>query len=180
MSGQPGSPTGRAGSTGRSARRRSAASSTTCPGAGKPLGDLGDPNDPDWWVRRYIQREKLDVSGALPTPLALRKEAASFPGSLADVAREADVREILEDFNHRVKVDRLRPAVGAMPPLISRTVDVDEVVEQWRALRADLARAAAARRPAPPPAPPPGHRRRRGLVAPVAAATGPGQRDPLA
>jgi hypothetical protein len=126
------------------------------PGAGKPLGDLGDPNDPDWWVRRYIQREKLDVSGALPTPLALRKEAASFPGSLADVAREEEVREILEDFNRRVKVDRLRPAVGAMPPLIARTVDVEEVVEQWRALRRDLARAAAARRPpAPPPAPGP-------------------------
>ncbi|MEO7235724.1 MAG: DUF1992 domain-containing protein [Lapillicoccus sp.] len=127
------------------------------PGAGKPLGDLGDlgdPNDPDWWVRRYIQREKLDISGALPTPLALRKEAASFPGSLADVAREDDVREILEDFNRRVKVDRLRPAVGAMPPLIARTVDVDEVVEQWRALRADLARAAAAVRPVPTPAPP--------------------------
>jgi hypothetical protein len=127
------------------------------PGAGKPLADLGDPNDPDWWVRRYIQREKLDVSGALPTPLALRKEAASFPGSLADVAREEDVREILEDFNRRVKVDRLRPAVGAMPPLIARTVDVDEVMEQWRELRRELARAVAARRPAesaPPPPPP--------------------------
>ncbi len=126
------------------------------PGAGKPLGDLGDPNDPDWWVRRYIQREKLDVSGALPTPLALRKEAAAFPGSLADVSREEDVREILEDFNHRVKVDRLRPAVGAMPPLISRTVDVDEVVEQWHDLRRELARAVAARRPPAPPSPPPG------------------------
>ncbi|MDQ6896091.1 MAG: DUF1992 domain-containing protein [Actinomycetota bacterium] len=116
------------------------------PGAGQPLKDLGDPSDPDWWVKRYIQREKLDVSGALPTPLALRKEAASFPESLADVRREADVREILEDFNHRVKVDRLRPAVGAMPPLISRTVDVDEVVEQWRQLRADLDQRAAASR----------------------------------
>ena len=114
------------------------------PGAGKPLGDLGDPNDAEWWVRRYIEREKLDVSGALPTPLALRKEAASFPDSLVDMRTEAEVREILEDFNRRVKVDRLRPAVGAMPPLLARTVDVDEVVEQWRRLRESL-------RPAPPP-----------------------------
>ena len=106
------------------------------PGAGKPLGDLGDPNDPDWWVRRYIEREKLDVSGALPTPLALRKEASEFPASLVDVPTEAEVREILEDFNRRVKVDRLRPAVGNLPPLIARTVDIDELVEQWRALRA--------------------------------------------
>ena len=49
------------------------------------------------------------------------------------------MREILEDFNHRVKVDRLRPAVGNLPPLIARTVDVDEVVQQWRELRATTA-----------------------------------------
>jgi hypothetical protein len=108
------------------------------PGAGKPLGDLGDPNDSEWWVRRYIEREKLDVSGALPTPLALRKEAASFPESLAEVTTEAEVREILEDFNRRVKIDRLRPAVGPMPPLLARTVHVDEVVEEWRRLRRSL------------------------------------------
>ena len=109
------------------------------PGTGKPLGDLGDPNDPDWWVRNYIKREKLDISGALPTPLALRKEAASFPESLADVRSEDQVREILEDFNHRVKIDRLRPAVGNLPPLLARTVDVDEVVDQWRELRSAAA-----------------------------------------
>lgn len=118
------------------------------PGAGKPLGDLGDPNDSDWWVRRYIEREKLDVSGALPSPLALRKEAASFPDSLVDVRTEADVREILEDYNHRVKVDRLRPAVGNLPPLLARTVDVDEVVEQWRELRASAAQATTEPEPA--------------------------------
>jgi len=109
------------------------------PGAGKPLGDLGDPNDPDWWVRRYIEREQLDVSGALPAPLMLRREAASFPDSLAEVRTEAEVREILEDFNRRVKADRLRPAVGNLPPLLARTVDVDEVVHQWRELRATTA-----------------------------------------
>jgi len=115
------------------------------PGAGKPLPHLGDPDDADWWVKGYIKRENLDISGALPTPLALRKEAAGFPESLADVRQESQVREILEDFNHRVKADRLRPAVGQLPPLIARTVDVEEALEQWRVLRA----ATEAQRPAP-------------------------------
>lgn len=116
------------------------------PGAGKPLEHLGDPDDADWWVKGYIRRENLDISGALPTPLALRKEAAGFPESLADVRTQAQVREILEDFNHRVRADRLRPAVGNLPPMIARTVDVDEVVEQWQPLRAgvEAARSAAA------------------------------------
>jgi len=115
------------------------------PGAGKPLPHLGDPDDADWWVKGYIKRENLDISGALPTPLALRKEAAGFPESLADVRQESQVREILEDFNYRVKADRLRPAVGQLPPLIARTVDVEEALEQWRVLRA----ATEAQRPAP-------------------------------
>ena len=118
-------------------------------GAARATGDR-PANDPDWWVRRYIEREQLDVSGALPSPLMLRKEAASFPDSLADVRTEAEVREILEDFNRRVKVDRLRPAVGNLPPLLARTVDVDDIVEQWRRLRESMAPP-----PSEPVAPPP-------------------------
>lgn len=122
------------------------------PGHGKPLTNLGDPNDPDWWVRDLVRRENLDMTGALPGPLALRKEAAGFPESLADVRTEAEAREILDDFNLRVRADRLRPAFGALPPLLARTVDIDEVLEGWRALREQAAaeRAAAAALAAPP------------------------------
>ena len=49
------------------------------PGAGKPLSDLGDPDDPMWWLRRYAEREHLDLTGALPPALQLRKEAAVLP-----------------------------------------------------------------------------------------------------
>lgn len=115
------------------------------PGAGKPL-DLGDLNDPDWWVKRLAARENLDLSGALPGALGLRKEAAGFPESLGDVASEKNVRDILQDYNRRVLADRLRPAVGNLPPLLAKTVDIDDMVERWRELRA-LRSAAAA--PAP-------------------------------
>ncbi|MGH3358499.1 MAG: DUF1992 domain-containing protein, partial [Nocardioidaceae bacterium] len=90
------------------------------PGAGKPLR-LGDPHDPDWWVKRLIEREQLDLSGALPSAAQLRKEAESYPASLVDVVREEAVREILEDFNRRVRQDRLRPNVDAGPQIIAPT-----------------------------------------------------------
>ncbi len=114
------------------------------PGAGKPL-DLGDLNDPDWWVKRLAKREQLDLGGALPGALGLRKEAAGFPGSVADVRREEQVREILDDFNRRVLADRLRPAVGRLPPAIARTVDVDDLVRQWAQLRERITAEARAR-----------------------------------
>ena len=118
------------------------------PGAGKPL-DLHDANDPDWWIKRYAARENLDLGGALPGALALRKEAATYPASLIDVTTEQNVREIIEDYNRRVLADRLRPAVGKLPPMLAKTLDVEEMVEGWRRLRAerqaalDVVRAAA-------------------------------------
>ena len=104
------------------------------PGAGKPL-DLRDANDPDWWIKRYAARENLDLGGALPGALALRKEAATYPDSIMDVTTEQNVREIIEDYNRRVLADRLRPAVGKLPPMLAKTLDVDDMVEAWRRLR---------------------------------------------
>lgn len=105
------------------------------PGAGKPLTNLGDPNDALWWVRGLVEREQLDFTGALPPAIALRKEAATFPESLLDLRTEDSVREVLEDFNRRVKRDRLRPSEPGMPQLLAPTVDVDDLVAQWRTLR---------------------------------------------
>lgn len=124
------------------------------PGAGKPLANLGPPEyeDPDWWVKGLVEREGLDLAGALSPAMALRKEAAGFPESLLDVHTEDGVRLVLEDYNRRVKLDRLRPGTGPRPPVWARLVDVDEVVGQWRELRA--AAAAVATPSAPEPAGP--------------------------
>lgn len=112
------------------------------PGAGKPLKNL-DQNDPDWWIKGLIEREKLDLSAALPTVMALRQERRSFPESLAGMADEVAVRERLNDYNARVLEDRRRPVVGANSPAIAGRVDVEEMVGQWRLLRADRARSIA-------------------------------------
>lgn len=113
-------------------------------GAGKPF-DLGDLNDPDRWVKRSAKGERLDLGGALPGALGLRKEASGYPASPADVRREEHVREILDDFNPRVLADRRRPALGKLPPMIAKTVDVDELVGQWALLRERIAAEARAR-----------------------------------
>jgi hypothetical protein len=118
------------------------------PGAGKPLRSLGDPehDDPDWWVKSLVERENLDLSGAMSPSMALRKEAAGFPESLLDLRTEHSVRAVLDDYNHRVRVDRLRPAVGPRSPVWARIVDVDDMVGRWRELReARLREAEAAR-----------------------------------
>ena len=46
------------------------------PGQGKPLGDLGSPDDRDWWLRKLIERER--ITGVLPAALQLRKDDAEL------------------------------------------------------------------------------------------------------
>lgn len=117
------------------------------PGAGKPLHGL-DRDDPDWWIKGLIEREKLDLSAALPTVMALRQERRGFPESLVGIPDEAAVRERLEDYNARVLEDRRRPVVGPNSPAVAGRVDVHEMVEQWRALRADRDRRLTDQEPA--------------------------------
>ena len=96
------------------------------PGAGKPL-QLRRSGDPDWWLKDLVEREGISVGGAV----SLRREADSFPESLADLPTEQAVRAVLEDFNQRVKDDWRRPGVGKGSPVAARLVDVDDVVQQW-------------------------------------------------
>ena len=46
------------------------------PGAGKPIKDLGSQHDPDWWIKRLIERE--NITGVLPPALQLRKDDAEL------------------------------------------------------------------------------------------------------
>ena len=56
------------------------------PGQGKPIEDLGVEHDPDWWVKKLVERENIAL---LPPALALRKEDAELDGRLdADHGRE--------------------------------------------------------------------------------------------
>lgn len=108
------------------------------PGAGKPLKGLDDP-DPDWWLKKMMAREGLDMADALPPVMLLRREHATFPESLLEVRSDEGVRAVLRDYNARVLDDRRRPALGKQSPVWAPTVDIEAMVEKWRELRAEAA-----------------------------------------
>jgi hypothetical protein len=101
------------------------------PGAGRPLSDLGTVRDPDWWIRRKIEREHL--TGLGPPALTLRTEDARLDERLDELSTEDRVREVLDDFNHRVREAR-RQLLGG-PPVITRPRDVEAELQAWRTRR---------------------------------------------
>ncbi len=110
------------------------------PGYGKPLEGLGRQHDPDWWLKKLVEREQ--ISGVLPPALQLRRDDAELDARLDRLSREGDVRREVEDFNERVRAAFWQPLGG--PPMVTRQRDVDAEVGRWRERRA----AAAAEREA--------------------------------
>jgi hypothetical protein len=102
------------------------------PGAGKPLPGINGREDENWWIKQKLRDE--DLSPALPTVLSLRREVERLPETLADVRREEDAREIVEDLNERIRDSYRRRVDGPLIPI--RTVNVDEALDAWRRRRA--------------------------------------------
>ena len=123
------------------------------PGAGKPIPDLGGQHDPDWWIKKLVERENIAV---LPPSIQLRKEDAEMDGKLDAMHVEKDVRRAVEDFNQRVIAARYGNPVG--PPLITMPRDVDATVTAWKDRRDERRR--QARRTTQPATPPAQARRR--------------------
>ena len=116
---------------------------TDLPGLGKPLPDLGQEHDPDWWIKRLVEREKIAI---LPPALQLRKDDAVLDELLDSLGSEAEVRREVADFNERVR--RTLYTTTGWPPVVTRPRDVEEEVARWRGRLA--ARRAAHRRDQPP------------------------------
>ena len=112
------------------------------PGAGKPLEGLTGRHDPDWWIRRKIEREKL--TGLGPPALSLRVENVELEDRLDRMHRESEVREAVEDFNRRV-IEARRQLLGG-PPVVTPTRDAGDEVRAWRERREARQRQAAEER----------------------------------
>ena len=102
-------------------------------GAGKPIPGITDPYDPDWWVKKLLQREKLTV---LPPALELLRKVEVGLVALWGMSREADVRVRVATLNSEITKVNSRVAEG--PPTRLAPLDVDEIVGEWHARRARL------------------------------------------
>ena len=103
------------------------------PGAGKPIKDLGVQHDPDWWIKKLVEREQIAI---LPPALALRKDDAELDARLDRINVESEVRREVEDFNARVRKAIYTPPTGPSgPPVITQRRDVEAEVVAWRERR---------------------------------------------
>ncbi len=126
------------------------------PGVGKPIAGLGRDHDPDWWLKKLVEREKISV---LPPSLQLRKDDAGLDAHLDTLPTDTEVRREVEDFNARVFRARYSAQDG-QPPLVTMPRDVEATLADWRRRRAERA-AARVREPQQPLASPPRRRWRR-------------------
>ncbi|MCU1403989.1 MAG: molecular chaperone DnaJ [Glaciihabitans sp.] len=107
------------------------------PGSGKPIANLGQAYDPDWWIRQKIEREQ--ITGLGPPALTLRTEDATLDARLDAAPSEQAVRDTLEDFNKRIIAARRQLQGG--PPVVTPTRDVEDELVRWRARRVERFRA---------------------------------------
>jgi hypothetical protein len=63
------------------------------PGAGKPIKDLTAQHDPDWWVKKLVEREQIAL---LPPSVQLRKEDAE----LDEEVGKTQILHLIDDQAH--------------------------------------------------------------------------------
>ena len=118
------------------------------PGFGKPIDGLTGEHDPDWWVKKLIEREQ--ITGVLPPSLLVRKADAELDAQLDRLVTEEQVRRAVDEFNEQVRWALYRPPEG--PPVVTRQRVAEVEVERWRDRRtariaARQASAASSREP---------------------------------
>jgi hypothetical protein len=99
-------------------------------GAGKPLTDLGGHYDPDWWVKKLIQREKISM---LPVSLELLRKVEAEVERIWKLSNEAVVRERVRTLNAEIARANARVDEGPLTRLAQ--LDADAMVAEWRRVR---------------------------------------------
>ena len=97
-------------------------------GEGKPIEGLDGPHDEEWWVKAKLRREEVEY---LPPTIAIRREREVAVAAALNAAAEGDVRRIIEQINDRIRYVNSHTVTG--PPSTVWVVDVESVLERWRA-----------------------------------------------
>jgi hypothetical protein len=100
------------------------------PGLGKPIPDLDEPYDENWWIKKKLRREKLT---ALPPILAVRLEVEKTLAEIEHLAGELQVRRRLDKLNEKIRAAHFSPIAG--PPDGVRPLDVEAVIADWHQRR---------------------------------------------
>jgi hypothetical protein len=100
------------------------------PGAGKPLPNSGQEYDPLWWQKQLVQREQISV---LPPSLELLHKVEKELTTIEKLHDEALVRRRVAALN--VEIAKVNATVVEGPPTRLGTLNVDQVVAQWRRTR---------------------------------------------
>lgn len=100
------------------------------PGAGQPLPGIDAPLELDWWLKRKLKEEQLEV---LPPLLEARRDIERTRREIAALRTEAVVREQLQQLAKRVRAAIMSPHPS--PPVFILPIDVEEEVRRWRSQR---------------------------------------------
>lgn len=104
-------------------------------GAGRPLPDLDRPRDENAWIRDKLRRER--VAPPPPPAIQIRIEVDAALSSLASLTDEESVRGLVEHLNERIRSVNRTVVTG--PPTTVGVLPLDEVLDRWRRVRAQLA-----------------------------------------
>src|SRR4051812_11150485 len=91
------------------------------PGAGKPIPDLLEPYDENWWIKSLIRREKLNF---LPETLQLKLDIYKALEQLPSLQSEDDLRHAVAAIN--TKIRRMNSTAHAGPVTTMTELDVDK------------------------------------------------------
>lgn len=101
-------------------------------GQGEPIPGIDGPLEPDWWLKRKLRAEQLEI---LPPLLEARRDIERTRAEILHLKSEPIVREQLEKLAQRVREAILSPHPS--PPVYVLPIDVEEELRHWRAARVE-------------------------------------------
>lgn len=99
-------------------------------GLGKPIPDIDQPLDENWWVKRKLRDENLSV---VPPTIAARREKEKVRTQILSISSEAEVRRRLTALNELILAAIYSTSIGPSDGV--QLVDIDVEVSRWQQQR---------------------------------------------